>query len=113
MNTRQHNVVPENSFLVDRVSHVILAFMRSEIFNDNQTTTFPLFNTVNETRAKFSPATRIMVAIGGWGDSAGFEDAARTPESRRRWTTRVNAMVESTGADGVDIDWEYPGYAIP
>jgi GH18 family chitinase len=50
-----------------------------------------------------------MVAIGGWGDSLGFEEAARDDMSRRRWASRVKDMIDATGADGVDIDWEYPG----
>ena len=50
-----------------------------------------------------------MVAIGGWGDSLGFEEAARDDASRKRWASRVAEMIDATGADGVDIDWEYPG----
>lgn len=50
-----------------------------------------------------------MIAIGGWGDSLGFEEAARSQTTRERWAKRVHEMVEATGADGVDIDWEYPG----
>lgn len=52
-----------------------------------------------------------MVAIGGWGDSGGFEEAAGSEEGRERWARSVGRMVEVTGADGVDIDWEYPGYS--
>jgi GH18 family chitinase len=50
-----------------------------------------------------------MVAIGGWGDT-GFETAARNETTRKRWARAVGAMVDVTGADGVDLDWEYPGY---
>ncbi|TVY85628.1 Endochitinase, partial [Lachnellula willkommii] len=60
-------------------------------------------------RGKFREGTKIMVAIGGWGDTAGFEEAARTEEGRVRWAGNVGRMVEESGADGVDIDWEYPG----
>lgn len=54
-----------------------------------------------------------MVAIGGWGDSTGFETAAKDSESRKHWASQVEAMVDATGADGVDIDWEYPGCVLP
>lgn len=45
-----------------------------------------------------------MVAIGGWGDTTGFEEAAKTEEGRLRWCQNVKRMVESTGADGMDND---------
>lgn len=103
-------VVPSDRYLVDSITHVILAFMRSDIFNVDKTPTeFPLFTSVAETRPKFSANTKIMVAIGGWGDT-GFEEAASDNSTRKRWASQVKAMVDQTGADGIDIDWEYPGY---
>ncbi|PHH85293.1 hypothetical protein CDD83_631 [Cordyceps sp. RAO-2017] len=108
--TGQHNVVPSDTRLTVEITHVILAFMRSDVFNVDETPPhFPLFTSVGEARQHFQPSTKIMVAIGGWGDSHGFEEAARTGQSRERWARQVRAMVDSTGADGVDVDWEYPG----
>ncbi|TVY48016.1 Endochitinase [Lachnellula occidentalis] len=75
----------------------------------NGDTAFPLWTSVAEVRGKFREGTRIMVAIGGWGDTEGFEEAAGTEEGRERWAGNVGGMVEESGADGVDIDWEYPG----
>lgn len=87
--------------------------MRSEVFNVDKTPDeFPLFTTVDEARSSFSRDTKVMVAIGGWGDTQGFEEAAKSETSRKRWARQVAAMVDATGADGVDIDWEYPGYVI-
>ncbi|KAL1608375.1 hypothetical protein SLS60_003316 [Paraconiothyrium brasiliense] len=86
-----------------------MAFMRSEIFNDPDRDDWPHFMTVEEARTKFPKETKIMVAIGGWGNEDGFREAARTQKGRRVWAEGVRKMVESTGADGVDIDWEYPG----
>jgi GH18 family chitinase len=82
--------------------------MRSDIFNDDASE-WPLFLTVDETRPKFRPGTKIMVAIGGWGDTEGFAEAAATDASRKRFAKNVASMVAATNADGVDIDWEYPG----
>ncbi|KAF7561445.1 hypothetical protein G7046_g2694 [Stylonectria norvegica] len=108
--TGQHDVVPTTKELVTDVTHVILAFMRSDIFNaDEPLVEFPLFTTVDEVRQKFVPGTKVMVAIGGWGDTEGFERAARSDVSRKLWAGQVAAMAVAVGADGVDIDWEYPG----
>ncbi|KAL3471354.1 glycoside hydrolase superfamily [Aspergillus californicus] len=107
--TGQHDVVPELS-LVSDVTHVALAFMPSSVFNTKgSTSNWPLFTTVNTVRPKFSPGTPIVIAIGGWGDTQGFSEAALTDESRKLFAHNVKIMVEDTSADGVDIDWEYPG----
>ena len=99
--------------------------MNSETFNQDEPHSWPLFTTVDSTRSKFSPDTAIMIAIGGWGDTEGFSNAAATATCRKQFARNVKAMVEYTGADGkpmpmfltfrllihsgVDIDWEYPG----
>lgn len=75
--------------------------MRSGTFNaDESPSEWPLFTTVEKARSQFLPGTKIMVAIGGWGDTAGFEEAAATVDSRERWARNVAAMVQMTGADG-------------
>ncbi|KAJ6437403.1 glycoside hydrolase family 18, chitinase [Purpureocillium lavendulum] len=105
--TGQHNVVPADANLTADITHVILAFMRSDVFNvDRSPPDWPLFTTVEQVRRQFSPQTKVMVAIGGWGDSLGFEEAARDAQSRTRWAGQVAAMVAQTGADGVDVDWD-------
>lgn len=42
-----------------------------------------------------------MVAIGGWGDTAGFSEAAKSSKSRKLFAKNVKAMIDATGADGV------------
>ncbi|KAL3482133.1 glycoside hydrolase superfamily [Aspergillus californicus] len=106
--TGQHNVVPEAPLVAD-ITHVALAFMQSSRFNGRNVTTWPLFTTVEDVREQFPTGTAVMVAIGGWGDTRGFSEAAVSDESRRVFAGNVKAMLEVTGADGVDIDWEYPG----
>ncbi|KAL2009863.1 hypothetical protein VTN00DRAFT_5670 [Thermoascus crustaceus] len=84
--------------------------MRSSIFNaPDVMSEWPLFTTVEAVRPRFANGTAIMVAIGGWGDTQGFSEAAAMESGRKLFARNVKAMVERTGADGVDIDWEYPG----
>ncbi|KAH8655262.1 chitinase 18-4 [Xylariales sp. PMI_506] len=107
--TGQHPVIP-NRTLSSPITHVVLAFMQSHMFNvDSPGTEWPIFMSVEEVRSQFRAGTKVMVAIGGWGDTEGFDIAARTEESRQRFARNVAIMVRDTGADGVDIDWEYPG----
>ncbi|PCH06613.1 Chitinase II [Penicillium occitanis (nom. inval.)] len=106
--TGQHDVVPEINMVQD-VTHVIMAFMHSSAFNVPGATEWRLFSTVEEVRSKFVPGTAVMIAIGGWGDMEGFSKAAATPRSRKLFAQNIRKMIRETGADGVDIDWEYPG----
>ena len=107
--SRQHDVIPEAK-LVSDITHVALAFLHSIIFTSpHRPSTWPLFTSVDEVRAKFPNGTKIMISIGGWGDDEGWPTAAATDASRKLFAHNVAAMVEDTGADGVDIDWEYPG----
>lgn len=83
------------------VTHVALAFMRSSIFNSPDVVSeWPLFTTVEAVRPRFANGTAIMVAIGGWGDTQGFSEAAKTESGRKLFARNVKAMVERTGADG-------------
>ena len=115
--------------LVSDVTHVALAFMSPAVFNQAEpSSSWPLFTTVEKARSQFVDGTAILVAVGGWGDTAGFETAAATENARKLFAHNVRLMVEATGADGelngpkfaiwssnfglgVDIDWEYPGLA--
>ncbi|GKU00281.1 extracellular chitinase [Fusarium langsethiae] len=107
--TGQHDVLPTKQKFQD-ASHVVIAFMRSEFFNvDKQPDDYPMFTSVSDVRARVPHHAKVMIAIGGWGDNQGFEEAARTEFLRKRWTRQVAAMVVATEADGIDVDWEYPG----
>jgi GH18 family chitinase len=85
--------------MVSEVTHVAIAFMPSSIFNQKEVSEWPLFTTVKEVRSKFAEGTKIMIAIGGWGDT-GFSKASTTVNTRRLFAKNVKAMVDATGADG-------------
>jgi GH18 family chitinase len=86
--------------MVADITHVIIAFMPSSRFNQKEVSDWPLFTTVDEVRSKFAEGTKIMIAIGGWGDTVGFSKAATTVNTRRLFAKNVKAMVDATGADG-------------
>ena len=55
-----------------------LAFMQSSTFNQIEPSAWPMFTTIEKVRSQFAKDTAIMVAIGGWGDTEGFSEAAAT-----------------------------------
>jgi chitinase len=55
------------------------------------------------------PRLRVAVSVGGWG-AGGFSEAAGTDAGRRRFADSAAQMLVASGADGLDVDWEYPGH---
>ncbi len=53
---------------------------------------------------------KVFVSIGGWTLSQHFSPIAASAEKRRRFAQSCAEMVRTYGIDGIDIDWEYPGY---
>ena len=58
-----------------------------------------------------NPRLKVIVSVGGWmGD--GFSDAALTDASRSQFADSAVRLLRQFSADGIDIDWEYPGQGI-
>lgn len=55
------------------------------------------------------PALCVEVSIGGWG-AGGFSEAASTASGRRLFARTAARLAAANGADGIDVDWEYPGH---
>jgi len=57
-----------------------------------------------------SQGVRVVISIGGWTMSEHFSGIAASSEKRRRFARDCNEIVRVYGVDGIDLDWEYPGY---
>jgi chitinase len=51
-----------------------------------------------------------LISVGGVGWSGNFLDMAYTAASRKRFAKRCVRLVQKYNLDGIDIDWEFPGY---
>lgn len=101
-----HHEIPSAS--VGHIDTLIFAFARLEngsvvLDTDGATRLQRL------TRLKSShPELKVVVSVGGWGVD-GFSAAASSPESRQRFADSATHMLLANNADGLDVDWEYPG----
>ena len=66
------------------------------------------FRALREQQASLGHTLNLVLSLGGWTKSAHFSGCARTPEKRKNIVDSSLALLELTGFDGLDLDWEYP-----
>jgi GH18 family chitinase len=54
---------------------------------------------------------KVLPAIGGWNDSSHFPEIAADPQKRQTFVSACINLIDTYKFDGIDLDWEYPGYA--
>ena len=94
---------------VDRIDTLIFAFAH---LVDGRVTLTPASRALLEQRIALKashPKLKVMVSVGGWG-VGGFSEAATTAAGHQRFADSAAALLEQTHADGLDVDWEYPGH---
>ncbi len=55
------------------------------------------------------PHLKILLSLGGWGGCYTCSDVFSTDENRKGFAHSVKKILENSGGDGIDLDWEYPG----
>jgi len=56
------------------------------------------------------PELRVAISVGGWG-AGGFSEAAAGDAGRRAFADSAAQLIAAHGADGLDVDWEYPEHS--
>lgn len=51
-----------------------------------------------------------LPSIGGWTLSNNFPGIAADPQKRANFASSCVELIDAFGFDGIDLDWEYPGY---
>lgn len=54
---------------------------------------------------------KLVPSIGGWNDSYNFASIAANVSKRQTFVNACVSLIEAYNFDGIDLDWEYPGYA--
>jgi chitinase len=60
---------------------------------------------------KRHPHIKTLISIGGWTLSDTFSSLAENPRARANFAESAIKFCKQYGFDGIDIDWEYPGFA--
>ena len=56
--------------------------------------------------------THLLICFGGNGRSAGFGPMVRSATARARFLGQLLTLLREHDLDGVDYNWEYPGYVF-
>ena len=51
---------------------------------------------------------KILLSLGGWGNSWGFAPSVESQEARSIFIDNIISICENNNYDGIDIDWEHP-----
>jgi len=54
--------------------------------------------------------TELLLCFGGNGRSNGFSPMVRSKKTLKRFLKSLGRLMDELGLDGVDYNWEYPGY---
>ena len=74
---------------------------------------WPIYSALKSLLAlkKQNPKLKVIISVGGW-EADGFSDAALSDESRTKFAESALTLLRQHHADGIDLDWEYPGQGV-
>ena len=98
-----------DSFDATQMTHIIYCFghlngNRLKIRSAKDTLTIRKMVAMKEK----NPALKVLLSLGGWGGCAPCSDVFSTAEGRNEFAQSVKELNAFFGADGIDLDWEYP-----
>ena len=92
---------------VDQIIYSFLHLKKNKLAIDNKKDSLTLINVVNQ--KKKYPKLKVLVSLGGWGGCETCSEIFSSKEARTEFAISTADVIESFNADGIDLDWEYPG----
>ncbi|ULQ52252.1 glycoside hydrolase family 18 protein [Flavihumibacter fluvii] len=98
------------NYPISSLSHIIYSFLKL----DGDTLAFMRPEQRQTLRSlvalkKNYPNLKVQVSLGGWGGCEPCSGAFAKPAVREKFAVSVKKLLVEYGADGLDLDWEYPG----
>lgn len=85
------------------ITHAVTGFAKSDLFNTESDPEYKPFESVSSLRERFDPDTKVLFAIGGWGDTDGFSKGSKDEKAREQYAKNVAKVVEDGDFDGVGM----------
>jgi chitinase len=106
------NVIDTKKIEAKKLTHLLYAF--ANLKNNKAYLVHPRTDEVNLRKLlalkKINPSLKILLSVGGLGWSHNFSDMAIAEKGRSAFAESCVALIKRFDLDGIDIDWEFPGY---
>ncbi len=98
-----------DSFKVSQLTHIIFSFTHLQdsdlhVANARDTATIQKLVSLK----KIYPGLKVILSMGGWGGCEHCSQTFSTIEGRKEFASSSKQLLKYFGADGIDLDWEYP-----
>jgi chitinase len=95
---------------LEKLTHIIYSFTKLDgdkigfVYPDQMQTLRQLVDL-----KKSFPNLKVLISLGGWGGCKPCSPSFAKHEIRESFATSVVKLLDDYHADGIDLDWEYPG----
>ena len=98
--------LPARDIQFENLTHIIHAFAWPESDGSISTAYGLIYPELNE--AAHNAGKKILISLGGWGNSGGFAPMAADSATRATFIGNLMDFMNDNNYDGVDLDWESP-----
>lgn len=98
-----------DKFNVSELTHIIFSFTHlqgNSLHIDKAKDSVTIRKLVS--LKKQYPGLKIIFSLGGWGGCETCSAVFNTADGRREFASSAKHLLQYFGADGIDLDWEYP-----
>lgn len=97
-----------DSYQVEKLTHLIYSFLHLDgnILEVHPHDSISISHLVSLKQR--NPGLKIILSLGGWAGCPTCPDVFSTDKGRHEFSVSVKNTLEKYGADGLDLDWEYP-----
>lgn len=96
-------------YRVDKLTHIIFSFcyLKNGRLVTGSAAAGKTIKKLVSLKKKY-PNLKILLSLGGWGGCKDCSETFTTKAGRVLFAQSTKAMIQQYGADGIDLDWEYP-----
>jgi chitinase len=103
------NATQLDKYPVEKLTHIIYSFChlkgnRLNVDNLNDSATIRTLISAKKRNASL----KVMLSLGGWGGCEQCSPVFATDLNRKAFASSIKELCDYFGADGIDLDWEYP-----